>query len=520
MKQSKLFVINAMANAFRVVANLLIALAVTPLVLGQLGDEVFGLLTTIGGAGFLFYGFRSAVQKSIQREIAFSIGSKDDTRMRIAFGSVFAIQAVMAVVFGGTFLALVPWLTSKLTIPEGYEYATQFCMYVTVTRFIVIILTSPFSGSFPAHQQFRTSTMLNFFRDLTRLISVITLYVFTGPAALMAFVTAQFLLTLPVIGAAVYIATKRFPYARPSLTHVRKETVMSILKYGGFAFFGKMTFQLRQNGANLFYNIVFGNLVAAANGIALRLSSTLTRVLGILTGTVQPAVTTRAGSGKGVQHRVLVVTCCLAFSIALVIVMPILIDAEAIIQTWLRKLPEGSALFTRLICLSILITQISIGLNQAMHGDGRIGTMVTINQSLIIGCVVIGGITCWKMGMNPWLVPLGELVGRTLAFAIFQPIWISRMLKLNYWSWINSVVTPLLWMTVAATAACFMLVMYFPPSFLRATLIGGTCAAIVIVFNGCFILTKDETARLRNMFTSVFDKKILKRSKKMKRDSV
>jgi O-antigen/teichoic acid export membrane protein len=114
---------------------------------------------------------------------------------------------------------------------------------------------------------------------------------------LIFFVGTVFVLNVPLHLFTIWLTLNRYRSARPSVRLVTREATWSMLRYGSLAFLGSAGMLLRRNGIAVVMNVVFGNVAAAAMGIAVRLGNLIMQLINVVNPVMQPAIVAKSGAG-------------------------------------------------------------------------------------------------------------------------------------------------------------------------------------------------------------------------------
>ena len=472
----------------------------TPILIGQLGIEVFGLLTTLGAAGGMLVIVTNTLQISIARELGVSVGKDETTLLPQAFSTAFGIQLAMGLLFGGFAILFARPIANGLTIPEGYEQTTFYCLILVFVQFTAGIITSPFGAMIRAYQHLRTISVIQLLTR-TGIFVAALIMIFMDGDKLLFFVFASMIVNLLAQLSQVYLSVTRYPASKPKLSNFSFDVLKSIVRYGSFALIGGIGGQIRRNGIAVVLNIFFGNIVTAANGIATRLSNLISQAASVVHAVIQPAMNTNQGAGKkSINERLTMLSSTIGVAIVLPLAIPLVTDTHVLLESWLRvELPEYAVLFSRLITITFLISMVSKGHNMAMHADGKIGWLVAVNQLLIAGLIIVGAIIACSWKSNPWLLPAGELMGMCLVVLIWQPYWVGRQLSISNKNWLDATLKPCLIMLTAGILSSCFLIWLLPSSLWRATALGAINGMICLS-----LIHISEPTRLRRISYAVF----------------
>ena len=500
-KQSNLLIVNFLATFARIAGVVIIGFFLTPILIGQLGVEVFGLLTTLGAAGGMLVIVTNTLQISIARELGVSVGKDDKELLQKTFSTAFVIQLVAGLTFLGIATMFAQQIANGLTIPDGFKQTTFYCLILVFIQFTGGIITSPFGGMIRAYQHLRTISIIQLLTRLGIFVAAVSM-IFVNGDKLLFFVAASLIVNLLSQLAQVWLSVRRYPASKPLPNKFSLEIFKSICRYGGFALIGGIGGQIRRNGIAVVLNIFFGNIVTAANGIAIRLSNLISQAVSIVHTTIQPAMNMNQGAGKkSINTRLTMLSSTIGFAIALPLVVPLVADTQVILESWLRiELPEFAVLFSQLTAITFLFSMISKGHNLAMHANGKIGWLVTVNQLLIAGLIIIGALVACTWKTNPWLLPAGEMLGMMLVVFLWQPYWVGRKLSIPTKNWIDATIKPCFLMLSIGLLFSGVVAYLLPSSLWRATILGAAVGLICFAILWRFGFNASERDRLLSFF--------------------
>ena len=355
MKQSELLIVNFVATGARILVIIAVGFFLTRILVKELGLEVFGLFTTIGASGMLLTMVTNTLQLSIARELGVCVGEDDSQKLAQAFSSSFFIQLVAGLGFLLLGILLTGPITAGLTIPAGYENATWICLILTFVQFAVGIIASPFGAMIRAHQHIRTISVLQSAFKIAIFMCALWMIVWPGNK-LIFFVVASLICHIILQILHVWISLRRYPASFPRRSAYSTKIARSIFRYASLALMGGIGGQVRRNGIAIILNVFFGNIVTAANGIAIRLSGLIAQFVGIILPVIQPAINSNQGAGnKDFVARMIPLSSTLGLAITIPIAIPLVFDTETLLMFWLdTPLPKYAVLFAQLITLSLI----------------------------------------------------------------------------------------------------------------------------------------------------------------------
>lgn len=161
-------------------APLLAAIVAIPALIRGMGPERFGLLTL----AWVLIGYMSVLDLSLGRaltqRIAERLGAHREEDLHREVGTSLVVMGLLGVLGGAALMALAPWVTGLLKIPEALRGETLAAFRWVAVAVPFVVLTAGFAGILGAYQRFRA---LNAIRIPTSMFS------FVGPLLVLVFST-------------------------------------------------------------------------------------------------------------------------------------------------------------------------------------------------------------------------------------------------------------------------------------------------------------------------------------------
>lgn len=361
-----------------------LSLVTTPVVLNALGVEDYGLYAlTVGLVGMLAF-INWSLSSATQRYIAFSIGAGDLARLKKIFTSSLFIHVVY-----GLLLLLIIWIfggliiEKVLTIPESrIDTAKLIIKFVACISFINII-TVPFTGLFRAHENFLYLAIIDITESVFKLGIAISL-IFITSDRLVAYSVLLIIVSVIIFILNVLFSNKFYPEVRLNVHNLSRELIIDMVSFMGWSLIGAGAIMSRNQGVSVLLNMFFGVIVNAAYGIAMQVNSAITILSQGIVGSISPQLVKSAGAGD-IGKTVYLMRTMSKFAVISVsiVAIPFLIEAPLILKLWLKNVPEGAIIFSRLIIVFGLITGLSAGINNVFQAIGKV-KLYNIYVSLIL----------------------------------------------------------------------------------------------------------------------------------------
>ena len=362
----------------------ILSLITTPIVLNALGVEDYGLYAlTVGLVGALAF-INWSLSSATQRFIAFSLGAGDGERLKRIFATSLFIHGTYALI-----LLLIIWVFGGLlaerflTIPESkIMLAKTILKFVSVITFINIV-TVPFTGLFRAHENFLYLTIIGIIESLLKLVIAVVL-IYISSDKLISY--TSLLLFVSVLLFAINVASCRKLYPEVNLIPSNFDKLISgeMMSFMGWSLLGAVAVMSRNQGVTVLLNVFFGVVANAAYGIASQVNFAMGMLSQGFIGSISPQIIKSAGSGETDRMVYLMrsMTIFTVISVSLAAV-PFIMEAPVILKLWLKNVPEGSVVFSRLVVVFAMLTGLSAGIQTIFDAIGRV-KLYNIWVSLIL----------------------------------------------------------------------------------------------------------------------------------------
>jgi hypothetical protein len=142
--------------------------------------------------------------------------------------------------------------------------------------------------------------------------------------------------------------------------------------------------------------------------------------------------------------------------------LPFYIEMEAILQIWLKEIPAGTILFTRLALIEVLINSISLPIATAARAPGRMK-----RYELLLGGVQLGiFLASWlalKSGSPAYIVFVIAIIANFIMFAI-RLLLVRYLIGLSLRAFTTEVVLPVTGVVLLSCIPSFGIQLLLPKS--------------------------------------------------------
>lgn len=416
---------NAGMLYFRMLLTMAVSLYTSRVILQTLGVEDFGIYNVVAGFVTMLGFLNGAMSSATQRFLAFELGKPDTKDVRGIFSMSLNIHLLIALavfVLGET--VGIWFVRTQLTIPIDRLVAAEWIFHLALLSFMVTIISVPYNALIIAHERMKIFAWVSILDVILKLLVVFMLNLF-GIDKLILYG----MLSLAVVSmiAMVYQAycKREFAESRFRLYWDRKLFYI-MLSYTGWNLWGNISYVMKTQGINVLLNIFFGPSVNAARAIAIQVSVALNSFVQNLQVAINPQIIkSYASKDMTYMHQLVYYGAKYNFFLLFLLSMPVLINADLILEVWLGSVPEYTSIFVQLIIVNILVDCISAPLMTSAQASGKI----KLYQSVVGGLLLLNvpfSYLVLKMEYEPYAV---IYVGITLSIcALIARLFIVRIL--------------------------------------------------------------------------------------------
>lgn len=282
-----------------------------------------------------------------------------------------------------------------------------------------------------------------------------------------------------------------------------------MLNFAGWNFFGNATSVLNTQGINLLINVFFGVIANSARGIASQVEAAVNQLIVTFTTAVNPQITKSYAQGDTQRMNYLVCKGAkFSFFMLMVFVTPLIFETDIIIKLWLKNVPEGAALFTRLALIGAMVNILGNSGYTACIATGNIkkySIIVTLIGSLNFVITWIA----YKLGASVEITYYIYIIVYSIVL-ITRLKLMKEMLQFPIVMYVKEVLAKIMIPLLASLIIPYILQQLFIPSIGRMIFVVSTSVIWTILCITVFGLTKGERVIIFSKVRSIVLKLINK----------
>lgn len=442
MKNTRRIIFNTAAMHLRMIITVFFALYTSRIILDALGVIDFGLYSVIASVVAMFGFLNSSMIASLQRHLAYELGKGDLNAVRKIFNAGLVIHIGLALLVFIIANSVGTWFVKKyLTIPHERMDVAIWTFHFVILSFMFNIISIPFQSILNAKERMVIIAIVGVIESVLQLTVAIIIANSDGDRLRLyaPLLTCVFLISLVVYSAICYA---RYRECRPMI--IRESSLYKELTgFAGWNLFGTLAVMGRTQGVAILLNIFLGPAINAAYAIANKVNSQLSYFSISVTKAISPQIVKNYGAGNRDEFIKLVFQSSkFTFYMLYIISFPILLEADFILDIWLKNVPEYAVIFCRLIIINSLLDSLSFALIDAALATGRIR-----NYQMVIGSIVMLNLPisyiALRLGAPPYIV-VAVCIAISLIAIIFRLGFLHGMINFPVFIYLKEVILQLL----------------------------------------------------------------------------
>ena len=331
-----------------------INLYVSRQVLAILGVIDYGIYNVVGGVVAMVSFLNSTLSSSSQRFFSIEIARKNFDKLKELFSLnliMFMIIAAAGIVIAET-IGL--WFVNyKMTVPPERLQATNIVYQISIVTLIFQMIRIPYDGLIIAHEKMSAYAYFSIIEAVGKL-SIVTILTFICYDKLVIY--GLLTLTVTTLVTLLYII---YCHVKFRESHYKFfwdfQRIKELVCFSGWHILGSTSSTIRSYGINLLINVFFNPAINGARAIAYQVSGTIQQLANNFFIAVKPQIYKSYSENNisGMVNLVMQSTSVCVFLLSIVII-PILVRTEYILDLWLKDVPEYAVIFTQLVLINAM----------------------------------------------------------------------------------------------------------------------------------------------------------------------
>ena len=350
---------------------MLIAIYTSRVILDALGVEDYGIYQVIGGLVAMFAVMSNALSAAISRFITFELGRGDIEKLKRIFSTSLIIQiGISIIVLLVAEIVAVWFIETQMQIPPGRMDAAKWVLQCTLITFCVNLISIPYNACIIAHEHMKAFAYISIIDALLKLGVCFCIYI--SPIDKLVFYAVLLMLSAILVRLIYSVYCHRY-FEESRTGFVFDRTIFKdMLSFSGWSFFTNTNFVLNNQGVNMLVNIYFGVTLNAARGIATQVEGAVLQFVNNFTTAINPQIIKSFASGdKDRMYELICQGAKFSYFAMLMMALPIICEADKILNIWLTVVPEYAVIFVQLSLILGLCDSIGASSYTACIASGK-----------------------------------------------------------------------------------------------------------------------------------------------------
>lgn len=362
---------NTLFLTLKQIPVLVINIFFASILLNRLGATDHGIYSTVINISTLFTFFHTAIGNATHRYIAYAVGKDNENDLKRVFPSCLVAHFIFAVLFVFLCETLGLWyLNTSVEIPSDRTAAAFWIFQFLIIAFVIGELCMPFKAEIIAHEKMGVFALISTFEIVLQLLLVLLLNVIPYDNLILYGIFVLLVRIVTIALFAIY-CLRKYPETRS----VKKPDTKLILKVYGISILimigGSMGYVWAW-GPNIWIVRLYGAATLGAFVILQTIQKTANDFIANLHFAVTPQITkTYATDNMGRMHNLIVSCTKLSFFLFLITSIPLCLEANHILSSWMDKIPEHTILLFQLSLLIMLLGLLQTPLHTANIATGK-----------------------------------------------------------------------------------------------------------------------------------------------------
>ena len=377
---------NTMMLFARMFILMLANLYAVRLLIQGLGDNDYGIFTTVAGVVTTTAFLSSILAFAVQRFYSVALGERDLQKSKDIFSASLNIAvggSVLILVFLET--AGVWFVTHHLVIPEARMEATLLAFQFSIFTFLLTFVQVPYLAAIYANEDLGVYSVVSTVDGLGRVVAA---WIITRVAIDRLSLYAFLILVLSLVVFLCYaaISIRRYPECR--YTSVKDKNIYrQLISFSGWYSFGSLANTGLNQGNTILLNIFFGPLANAAFGVATQIQNAFNSLSNSIVLPFRPPMIKAYAEGDHESVNSMFqannkVICYFMLAVGL----PIMAEMRTILQLWLGMNDNMTVIFSQMMVASVIVISLHNPISIIIHATGRVRQYHVPVESLILLC--------------------------------------------------------------------------------------------------------------------------------------
>ena len=283
---------------------------------------------------------------------------------------------------------------------------------------------------------------------MLKLASVLLLYIISYDKLIIYALT--YTIVTVMVNAAYYIYCK----SNIRITSYRLSwdwaTFKQLSSFSLWSLFGSTSNAFTQQGITFIINIFYGVIANAAAGIANQVAGTVYQFVTNFQVAFNPQIIkTYATNEIDRLNKLICQTSKFSYYLIFIIILPLILLMDKVLEIWLVEVPEYTAIFCKLILVFFAIDAVNAPLWMSVQATGKIRNYQIVMSALIFLNIPVSYFAL-KLGLPVYSVWVVRIALNIIIFAV-RSLFIRKLMDFKLRAFLRRAVMPIMIVTLIST---------------------------------------------------------------------
>ena len=425
----------------RMAIMLLVSLYTSRVILDALGEIDMGIYNAVGGIVMMFSFLNGTMSTACQRFFADEIAKNkfEDLKRVFSLCVIVFITIALLIIFLSETVGL--WFLFNKAKTDGRMDAAKWVFQLSIISFLFTIVRSPYQGIIIIKEKMKVFTYLSMAEVLCNLGAAIAISHYSSDR--LIFYSVLMLVVNIIISLYYFLYCNKFYQECRFSFWWDKQKFMEIFGFAGWNMIGSLSGICKSQGLNMLLNVFFGPAVNAARAMTYKVYNTVQQFADNFYTAVKPQILKSYSSGDRENMLKLVIQSSkFSYFLLFLVSLPVLLETQPILDIWLKKVPDYTALFTKLVIINALIDVLANPLSVSMQAYGNIRKYQIVIGAITLTILPISYFLLKVLRYPPESVFYTSIIISTIA-AGARVIFVKSRLGLSLSGYIKGTVIPI-----------------------------------------------------------------------------
>lgn len=489
---------NTLFLYLRMFLTMAVSLFTVRVVIRTLSVSDYGLYSAVGGVILTFSFITGVLTNASQRFFSVELGKGTEGKVKEIFSTLFITYIGVSIVVVLLAETVGLWfLVNKMTIPEGRGGAAMWVYQFALASFVVTLMTNPFQALIIAQERMNLYACISILDVVLKLLIVYMLLLFDYDK-LKVYAVLMFL--SHIITSTIYILYCKTKFRETHIIwRVDKSLFKTVFSYSSWTLFGTVAGMCNTQGMNLLLNVFFGTISNAAYSVASQVYHTVGLFANsFYTAVKPPLIKNYAGGNFEYVNKLFLFSSKSLFVLLFIVVLPLMVCTESILQIWLGQVGDYMVSFVRLSLIYTTVLTISYPITAIVQAGGFVKLYHTLVDGFSILALPIVYVL-FKLRFDAEWAYITSIVIFSVAHFLRMYV-LKRVFPLfEVKSYVFRFVIPAVLTFIVLFYANNCLKMFFDNSFLSTIIICGICCLSALLICAFSLFSKAERKLVINI---------------------